>query len=180
MAGDRRTSSQAMSIQAFLLRELKSLRLELQAYANDEQVWLLPAGLPNSGGTLALHLAGNLQHYIGTLLGGTGYHRDREREFTARGLRRAELVAEIEAAERAIAATLPRLTDEDLALPYPETIRGATIDTGEMLIQLGVHLAYHLGQISYHRRLVTGDPAGVGALPAGELRSARLLQLPPL
>ena len=49
------------AIAAIICRELKTIELELAAYASDDQVWALPPGLPNSGGTLALHAAGNLQ-----------------------------------------------------------------------------------------------------------------------
>jgi hypothetical protein len=31
-------------------------------------------------------------------------------------------------------------------------------------MHLAVHLGYHLGQIDYHRRAVTGDSASVDAL----------------
>ena len=36
----------------------------------------------NSIGHLILHLTGNLNHYIGSLVAGTGYERRREQEFT--------------------------------------------------------------------------------------------------
>ena len=47
------------------------------------------------------------------------------------------------------------------------------VETGDFLIQLATHLAYHLGQLSYHRRVVSGDSRGVGALASSELASAR-------
>jgi hypothetical protein len=160
-------------IASFLLRELSTLRLELEAYPDERLIWSLPDALPNSAGTLTLHLTGNLQHYVGALLGGSGYVRDRAAEFAVRDLARSELVAEIENAADAIRTTLSQLPDDQLTVTYPEVIRDSWIETGEMLIHLATHLAYHLGQISYHRRLVTGDKQGVGALPAGELSTAR-------
>ena len=165
-------SSTAVSIEGFLRRELRSLTLELNAYPHEALIWALPAGCPNSAGTLCLHLAGNLRHYVGALLGGTGYVRDRDAEFSTRDVPRAELLRLLALADADIAATLPRLTDADLALRYPETVRDHSLETGEFLMQLAVHLAYHLGQVSYHRRLVTGDRTGVGALSAAELPSA--------
>jgi len=157
----------------FLLRELRSVRLELEAYPDEQLVWALPPGLPNSAGTLILHLAGNLRHYVGALLGGNGYVRNRDEEFAARDVPRAALREQIAAAEAAVASTLPRLSDEQMAQPFPEAIREHHLQTGEMLTQLAVHLAYHLGQISYHRRVVTGDVQGVGALSAAEIVAAR-------
>jgi len=43
-------------------------------------------------------------------------------------------------------------------------MRGVTLSTRQALLQLALHLAYHLGQIDYHRRLLTGDVVGVDAL----------------
>ena len=147
----------------FLRRELRSLRLELEAYPDEKLIWALPPGLPNSAGTLALHLAGNLRHYVGALLGGTGYVRNRDEEFAARDVPRAVLLEQIAEAEAAIAATLPGLSDEQMAQPFPEPIRDQHLQTGEILVQLAVHLAYHLGQVSYHRRVITGDVQGESA-----------------
>lgn len=157
------------SLERFLLRELASLRREVEAYPDDALLWVIPPGLPNSGGTLTLHLNGNLRHYIGARLGGDGYVRDRDAEFSTRDLSRRELLEGIAAAEHAIRSTFSTLTEEQLSAPYPETLRGATLETGELLLQLAVHLGYHIGQISYHRRLVTGNSAGVGALDPGKL-----------
>lgn len=163
----------------FLRRELRSLRLELEAYPDERQIWALPPGLPNSAGTLALHLAGNLRHYVGAVLGGSGYVRNRDEEFSARDVPRAAILDQIAAADAVVASTLPRLTDAQLAQPFPEPIREHYLETGDLLMQLAVHLAYHLGQLSYHRRLVTGDPRGVGALSAAELATARSTPAPP-
>ena len=160
-------------LQSFLLRELRSLRRELERYPDEASLWLTPEGLPNSAGTLALHVAGNLQHYIGAQLGQTGYVRDREREFSVRDVPRSEILAEIDAAEEAIRNTLPRLTPEQLAADYPEAVGGVRLRTDAYLLQVTVHLAYHLGQIDYHRRMVTGDATGVGAVATSELDLAR-------
>ena len=56
---------------------------------------------------------------------------------------------------------------------YPEPIAQARIRTGDYLVHLAMHLAYHLGQLDIHRRVVTGSPEGVGAIRPAELRSAR-------
>jgi len=157
----------------FLRRELRTLRLELEAYPDEQLIWALPHGLPNSAGTLALHLAGNLRHYVGAILGGNGYIRNRDEEFTARDVPRQVLLQQILEAEEAIESTLPHLSEEKMSLPFPEPIREHYLRTDEFLIQLAVHLAYHLGQVSYHRRLVTGNVQGVGALSPVELVAAR-------
>src|SRR5437870_1509065 len=48
----------------------------------DEQFWRKPFPFGNSFGHLVLHLTGNLNYYIGAEISGTGYVRDRDREFT--------------------------------------------------------------------------------------------------
>ena len=160
-------------LQSFLLRDLGTLRRELERYPDEASLWITPQGLPNSAGTLALHVAGNLRHYIGAQLGRSGYVRDRAREFSARNVPRAQILAEIEGAEEAIRATLPGLTPEQLAADYPETVGGVRLRTGAYLLQVTVHLAYHLGQIDYHRRMVTGDMTSVGAVATADLDFVR-------
>lgn len=166
-------SSLAAGVAAILDRDLRTLRRELEAYPDERQIWQETPGLPNTAGTLALHLAGNLQHYIGALWGATGYVRNREAEFARRGVSRAELLAEVERARAAVAAALPRVSAEALLEDFPEPIADRYIRTDEYLVHLCAHFTYHLGQLDTHRRMVTGKPEGVGALRPVELGSAR-------
>jgi hypothetical protein len=163
----------AADVAAILDRDLRALRRELEAYPDERLIWKQVPGLPNSAGTLALHLAGNLQHYIGAQWAGTGYVRDRDAEFARRDVPRAELVAEIEGARKAVAAGLERIDGQELEREYPMAIVGARVRTAEYLVHLCTHFTYHLGQLDAHRRIVTGDSRGVGALNPGELGSAR-------
>lgn len=158
-------------IQAVLQRDLAAVRRSVEAYPDETQIWAERPGLPNAGGTLALHLAGNLQHYLGAVLGRTGYRRDRDAEFSRRGVPRDALLAELDAAAAAIDRGLAALgdADADLARPYPERIAGREVAVGDFLVHLCAHLAYHLGQLDYHRRVVTGVRDGVGAIAASEL-----------
>jgi uncharacterized damage-inducible protein DinB len=169
------STSPAAGVAAILDRDLRTLRRELEAYPDERQIWRAVPGLPNSAGTLALHLAGNLQHYVGACLGDTGYVRNRDAEFSRRDVSRAELLEEIERARAAMAAVLPRVSAEALQRDFPEAIADAHIRTDEYLIHLCAHFAYHLGQLDSHRRIATGNPAGVGALKPVELGSARPL-----
>jgi len=84
---------------------------------------------------------------------------------------RAELLAELEAARVAIRRGLAALPEARLDAPYPEAIGGHQLSHRVFLVHLASHLAYHLGQLDYHRRLVTGDRTSVGALAAAELPS---------
>jgi len=156
-----------------LARDVKAVRRELEAYPDEASVWALPPGVANSGGTLALHLAGNLQHFFGAVLGGSGYKRDRAAEFARRDVPRSALIVELEAAIVAIGLGLSQVSEARLAEEFPEAIAGHRIVMGEWLIHLVSHTGYHLGQIDYHRRLVTQSGATVGAMAVPELGTAR-------
>ena len=160
-------------IHSALLRELAAVRRTISAYPTDADLWLQPLGIPNSGGTLVLHLAGNIQYNHGAVLGHTGYKRDRDAEFSRRNVPRAELLAEIDAAIKAVDHTMPTLTEADLEKPFPEPLAGQTFTIETRLIQMITHLAYHLGQLDYHRRMVTGDSRGIGAIAPAELLTSR-------
>jgi hypothetical protein len=169
----------APALAAIISRELRALERELLAYPSDESVWALPAGLPNSAGTLALHAAGNLLHFVGAVLGEIPYVRDRDGEFSRRGVSRMELVAGLREADAAVQGVLPSLSPERMAAAYPLAVANRRVETGDFLLHLATHLAYHLGQVDYHRRVVTGDVAGVGAVAPLELSSARPIQTAP-
>lgn len=158
------------SIATVMARELKALRREVEAYPSDADLWRTVPGIANPGGNLVLHLAGNLQYFVGTVLGGTEYVRNRDREFGARDVPRAELVREIDGAIAAVETGLARVSDADLGKPYPQAVGGVTPTLGALLTHLAVHLGYHLGQVDYHRRILTRDAKTVGALAVGELR----------
>ena len=172
MTNAARSSPLASTVQLLLRRELGALRRSVEAYPDDASAWALPPGLPNAGGTLVLHCAGNLRHYLGAVLAGDGYRRDRDAEFARRGVPRAELLAELDAASAAVGRGLAGRADAGLDAPFPEPIAGRTLVTRDVLLHLAVHLGYHLGQVDYHRRAVTGDARPVGAIAVGELPGA--------
>jgi uncharacterized damage-inducible protein DinB len=151
-----------------IVRDLDSVRIQLEAYEDEEDIWKLVPGLTNAPGTLALHLAGNLQHYIGACLGGSGYVRDREAEFSTRGLTRAELLQVIDEARIEVQEALEGISDRQLQMEFPDEVAGVKLPTGQFLIHLAVHLAYHLGQVDYHRRVVTrgGSLSQMQSIPA--------------
>ena len=152
-----------------VVRELRAVKRELEAYPDDASVWRPVAGVPNTGGTLALHLAGNVQHFFGGVLGHDGYKRDREAEFARRDVPRTELLAGLDAAIGSAERTLKTIGDDVFSGAYPEPIAKRTLSASTFLVHLAVHLSYHLGQIDYHRRAVTGDARGVDAVSVREL-----------
>lgn len=161
------------AVGSILERDLQALRREVEAYPDERSLWQRVPGITNTAGTLVLHLTGNLQHYLGARLGGTGYVRDRAAEFARRDVPRAELLREIDAARSAVRTGLADLPDTQLSADYPETIAGVRVATAEYLVHLTTHFAYHLGQLDYHRRVVTGSESGVGAMRPAELSSVR-------
>lgn len=163
-------------VAAVICRELRALERELMAYQTEDQVWQLPAGLPNSGGTLALHAAGNLLHFIGAVLGGTSYVRDRDAEFQRRNVPRVELIAELQRAAAVVEETLNGVDPSVLEATYPLAVANRRVVTADFLTHLATHLAYHVGQADFHRRIVTGDAAGVTPVSPTELSTARPIE----
>jgi hypothetical protein len=160
-------------VAAILDRDLQTLSREVETYPDTRQLWQRVPGITNTGGTLALHLVGNLRHRIGAKLGGTGYVRDRAAEFSLRDVSRRDLLKEIEIARAEVARTLSTLDDRSLPAEFPEIIGGSRFDTQDYLVHLLTHFAYHLGQLDVHRRIVTGDVSSVHAVRPEELGSAR-------
>ncbi len=114
----------------------------------------LRKSIANSTGNLCLHLVGNLNTYIGAQFGASGYVRNREFEFSGKNVPRAELLSEIEKTAQIVDNTLDKLTAKQLQEECPVQFFDKIITTEYFLIHLTTHLAYHLGQINYHRRLL--------------------------
>lgn len=159
-------------IATLVSRELDAFERELALCPDEASVWRIVPGVTNSLGALVLHVCGNLQHFVGHVLGGTDYVRNREAEFTRTGVPRAELVAEIRRAAAAVERTLNGVTEQQLGAPFPEIVGGVTVSTGLFLTHLAAHLAFHLGQAGYLRRIVTGDPRSAAPLPLRPLGGA--------
>ncbi|MCC6462547.1 MAG: DUF1572 family protein [Saprospiraceae bacterium] len=134
-------------------RDLRVLANEIHLYENEADLWIVRDGISNSAGNLCLHLLGNLQHFIGALLGNSGYVRDRDREFSDKNVPRAELLAGIETTIGVVTSTLNQLSAAQIEAEFPVKKRDQTVTTEHMLLHLFGHLSYHLGQVNYHRRL---------------------------
>jgi uncharacterized damage-inducible protein DinB len=135
-------------------RDLDRLKKEIELYQAEKTIWLIEKNIANSAGNLCLHLIGNLNTYIGAVFGKTNYVRNRELEFSLKGVPRSELVSKIEETILVVNNSLSRLTDEDLNAEYPILVFDKKTSTGYLLVHLATHLNYHLGQINYHRRLL--------------------------
>ena len=141
-------------IAEILDRDLKKLSDELIGYPDEALIWKVADGIANSAGNLTLHMCGNLRHFIGATLGGDGYVRNREAEFSNKNLSRQKLLAEIELTKQAVAKTLNALEDDAMRKNYPLNVLGEVRTNEFFLTHLVAHFNYHLGQVNYHRRLV--------------------------
>lgn len=135
-------------------RDLDKLKIEIGQYENEADLWKISGDIKNSAGNLTLHLIGNLKHFFGAVLGGTGFVRDRDAEFSTTGVPRDELIAGVDEAASVVKETLKKLTDDDLANIYPIEVFGHPMTTEYFVVHLATHLTWHLGQINYHRRIL--------------------------
>ena len=135
-------------------RDLSRLKEEILSYEQESDLWVIGGEITNSAGNLALHICGNLNHFIGATLGDTGYVRDRPVEFTEKNTPMTELSAKIDATSAAVGQTLEKITEGDWEKEFPIQMWNKSHTTGEMVIHFLGHLNYHLGQINYHRRLL--------------------------
>ncbi|GGI57645.1 DinB family protein [Winogradskyella haliclonae] len=134
-------------------RDLNAVKKELKSYHKEQVIWKIDKGISNCAGNLALHLVGNLNHFIGATLGNTGYIRQRDLEFSQKNVPVVDMIKMLEDTEKMIELTLTNLTDEDLQKEYRRNPFEDFMTTEYFLLHLKSHLAYHLGQINYHRRL---------------------------
>lgn len=142
-------------------RDLEKLKAEILAYQKEENIWIVDKNIINCGGNLCLHLVGNLNYFMGTYLGNTGYIRQRDLEFSLKNVPRATIVKQIEDTSTVLANTLNQLTEADLEKEYPIIVFKNKMETGLFLTHLTTHLTYHLGQINYHRRLLDSTKESV-------------------
>jgi hypothetical protein len=84
-------------------------------------------------------------------------------------LARTALKAELEQARQALLTAFSKLREDDLEKPYPTLMAGVQLSTQLTLLQLLSHLNYHIGQIDYHRRAVTGDGSSAATVSIQEI-----------
>jgi hypothetical protein len=136
----------------FYERDLRKLIEEINLFRDEENLWRIHGAIKNSSGNLALHIIGGLNYLIGTTLAKTGYVRNRDLEFSAKGVPRKELVASLEELIPMINKTLTELTADQMEADFPIFFDKPDTTTNYVLVQLLAHLNYHLGQINYLRR----------------------------
>ena len=120
---------------------------------NDDQLWWRPNEQSNAIGNLVLHCAGSTRHYIGYVVGGRDYRRDREAEFAqrrtvSRDALLSHLDGAIEEADQVLTSFDPnRLLEPTDRTPEPSTHM-------QVIGQQLTHYAAHTGQIAYATKLI--------------------------
>jgi hypothetical protein len=157
-------SEEGRELATILGRELGHVADEIAAYRDEQNLWVTVGAQRNAPGTLALHLAGNLLHYVGAELGGTGYVRDRPAEFGDRDVPRAELLRRLTECRETVTRTLGHVEANVLAGLFPGELPPALagMTTRGFLTHLIWHLGWHTGQIYYHRLATESPEASTG------------------
>ena len=115
---------------------------------SNREMWQKPYPYGNSIGHLVLHLTGNLNHYIGALVAGTGYVRHREQEFSDPARYPVEeILANFHRAVDLVVSTLESQDESGFATsvadqPPIQTRLG-------LFLVCAAHLNNHIGQMSY-------------------------------
>ncbi len=136
-------------------RDLRKLSEEINLYRDETTLWMVENSINNSAGNICLHLVGNLNHFIGAALGNSGYIRDRDSEFSLKNIPKKELIVDIEKTIVVVNKTLQSLSENDFTKDFPLEKHGKIVKTDYMLLHLLTHFNYHLGQLNYHRRLLS-------------------------
>jgi len=114
-----------------------------------EQFWHNPFTYGNSVGHLTLHLTGNLNYYIGAQIAGTGYVRDRPREFSeASRPSKEEALKKFADAIEMVVRTIRSQSPDDWSTPYSATASDARTRF-EIALVCATHLHHHIGQMMY-------------------------------
>jgi uncharacterized damage-inducible protein DinB len=114
----------------------------------DEALWRRPFPFGNSIGHLVLHLTGNLNHYIGAQIAGSGYVRHREQEFTETSRpATSELLARFQEAVALVVRTLQAQDDQafQVSVEHNPPIRSRL----GLFLVCASHMNNHVGQMSY-------------------------------
>jgi uncharacterized damage-inducible protein DinB len=115
-----------------------------------DALWARPYPYGNSIGHVLLHLTGNLNYYIGAQIAGTGYIRDRPREFADTSRRPTpDVLADFDRAVDVVLDALSSQSHEDWAAPFSGVGAEDLNDRFAMFLRCAAHADHHHGQIIY-------------------------------
>lgn len=122
----------------------------VEGLGTDALDWVPVAGA-NSLAVLVAHAAGSERFLIGQMVGGIDAHRDRDAEFSLRGVDSGHLKRLLSEAETASLSVLSRLTEDDMAVQHPH--REGPKTTRWYVVHVIEHVAEHLGHAGLTRQL---------------------------
>jgi len=135
---------------------------ELAAALTNAQFWQRPFPFGNSFGHLVLHLTGNLNYYIGTQIAGTGYVRDRPREFNdPNPPSKDEALSCFDDAVGMVLKTISAQSPGDWSAEY-SGIGSDAKNRLDIVVICAAHMQHHIGQmihLSYELRRQAKDGA---------------------
>jgi len=134
-------------------RDLLKLKAELESFKDEANIWKTLPGITNSTGVLTKHLLGNLNMFIGSMIGRTGYVRNRDYEFSLETEPREMLTGQIDSVIAIVKSSLREIDQAKLEEPFPAEFLGQK-STAFYLTMFSGHFNYHLGQINYLRRIL--------------------------
>lgn len=143
-----------IEIANFYQRDIQKVIDEISLFNDDRNIWKTSGSIKNSSGNLVLHLVGGLNHLIGATLANTNYIRNRNLEFEHNGVARELLIMELKELGLMIDKTINSISEEQLNKPFPIFFNKENATIEYVLIQLLLHINYHLGQINYLRRIL--------------------------
>jgi Uncharacterized protein conserved in bacteria len=126
---------------------------------SEEQIWARGSEGENAVGNLVLHLAGNVRQWIGSGVGRLPDVRDRDAEFTARGLiSREELSNRLDQTVKEANSIIEGLTAS--RLQERVTIQNYEVSVLEAVYHVVEHFSQHAGQIIFATKLMTRQDLG--------------------
>jgi hypothetical protein len=120
------------------------------------QLWTRPYPYGNSMGHLLLHLTGNLNYYVGARVAGTGYVRDRDREFNETAKKpKDEVLADFDRAIAMVVSTIRAQSPQDWCAAYSAEREPFTNDRFTVFSRMAAHAYHHVGQMIYLSKELT-------------------------
>jgi GNAT superfamily N-acetyltransferase len=138
------------------------------AQLDDAQLSATDSSVGNSITVLVWHIAGNLRSRFTDFLTSDGEKpwRQRDEEFVARAVPRAEVMEKWESGWKVLLDTLGTLADDDLSRIV--TIRGTAVRVAEALHRSLAHVASHVGQIVYISKSLRDGEWKYLSIPPGQ------------
>lgn len=136
-----------------LSRHFERVRRNIHALVEPvatEQLWERPYPYGNSIGHLLLHLTGNLSYYIGAQIAGTGYVRDRPKEFGDPSRRpKDDVLRDFDGTVDMVLETLAAQSETDWLAPYQGVGAEDVQDRLSIFVRCAAHADHHAGQMIY-------------------------------